>query len=194
MRYSGSWPHIHLQMQSCVGFPVSRRQECVGVWDCVCVCAVGWYVEEEGGRVYGLKRGGVEAWEEETSKTMGEIGSPRSDKAGRGVQRQRKRDPPRDRERHACLPSGSIQLFTHSTLSGLSATTSAQAEVKMSSLIKRVCGGLNVCFLLSLDSFVWFCFFLYKCWSCLLFLGKPPSLLHLSVSCLEWQNKFKISK
>lgn len=51
------------------------------------------------------ERGGVEAREGETSKTSGNlIPPPRSDKAGSGVQRQRKRDPPCDRERYACLP------------------------------------------------------------------------------------------
>lgn len=100
MRYSGSWPCIHLQMQPCVGFPVSRRQD--QVFACVCGCVggrVGWY----GGR-RGNKGWREEAWKRgrRRHQRRGEIGSPRSDKAGRGVQRQRKRDPPRDRERHAC--------------------------------------------------------------------------------------------
>lgn len=41
MRYSGSWPCIHLQMQPCVGFPVSRRQDQVYVCVCVCACVGG---------------------------------------------------------------------------------------------------------------------------------------------------------
>lgn len=71
----------------------------------------------EVGRV-GNERGGVEAWAVETSKTGGNRIPPRSDKAGSGVQRQRKRDPPCDRERHACLPClAPFSLSGHSTLS-----------------------------------------------------------------------------
>lgn len=95
--YSGSWPCLHLQMQPCTVFPVSREQNqvCVCVRDRLC------------GRASGLG-GGVreEVWKRGRRRYQRrwETRSPRSDKGSCGVQRQRKRDPPRDHERHACLP------------------------------------------------------------------------------------------
>lgn len=77
-----------------------------GMNKCVCVCVCVWV----GGRmgVYGERRhrsvGGGDI--KDTGNRI-----PSLDKASHRVQRQRKRDPPCDRERHACLPlSGSIQL------------------------------------------------------------------------------------
>ncbi len=116
MRYSGSWPCIHPQMQPCVRFPVSMRPDQVLVCVCVCVRLCG----RASGPVWGRKepkRGGVEAWEEETSKTRGNriptfrqsgLWGSETKETGSTTWPWTPRMPPL---------SGSIQLFTHSALS-----------------------------------------------------------------------------
>lgn len=105
------------QMQPRVGFHISIRHKHVSEWVCVHVHVCGWSSgclnRKEGGSLGGgdIKASGNRI--------------PSFNIAGHGVWRQRKRDLPCDCERHACLPqSGSIQLFTHSTLSGPTTTAS----------------------------------------------------------------------
>ena len=128
---------------------VSRKQTarpsvcvCVCVWDCGRPRRLVWRGE------VGRWRG--EAWKRgrRRHQRRGEIGSPRSDKAGCGARRQRKRDPPRDRERHACLPCLAPFSFSLIQLYRTPAPRRALGpKLKFLSLIERVCCGLSVCVL-----------------------------------------------
>lgn len=142
MSYSSSLPHICLQMQPCLMFPVRKSQD-----PRVCVCAyvggqVGWYL----GDGFEMKRVGMEVWGEATSKMR-----------GNRIPLLRQSRPWSSETKETwstawpwtpCIPplSGSIQLFTHSTLS-CPIVRQCFSKLKVcSQFLKKACCGLSVCF------------------------------------------------